>query len=485
MAQLGSRPDPLSTSNRLHYVPPALRRTPDIEITVDLTQEEPTEPITKARDTKSDMFTLLSTSYLLLVLAFFKTVLDKLRSRTLDPVKKIQVAPEDDEGNEVNEVLCIPSEIGDISVISVSSEHESGPYDTLLELDSTDDEIDYDVQYGTSLAISKTSRYTPRNTSFYDKQPPYNVDRSFGNALLGPNMDFFGVKQPTDAYDAAVSKFYTFKPVPQSSHTFSDALLLTLPKSVSNFLKDERAAIQKLVTTERKSLVTTVPSLERHQLNQVEQHWRSRLSTTVVSSAYSIDLSVRDLQTLCDGNWLNDNVIDFYLNLVSDLSPQVYCWTTHFFTTLKLKGYQGVARWAKRRKVNVFEKAMVIVPINIMSTHWALAVIDNKKKTISYYDSLSSSGNLNAIRTLQDYMTKEAERLLVPVAQYELRPNVKTPQQQNGYDCGVFTCTVAKYISHGDDLSFSQRDMSTIRRRMAFEIINKGLIGASQNGPHL
>ena len=189
--------------------------------------------------------------------------------------------------------------------------------------------------------------------------------------------------------------------------------------------------------------------------------------------------------TLSDGHWLNDNVIDFYLSLVAEKNNNVYCWTTHFFSTLKSKGYQGVARWAKRRKVNVTEKNIIIVPINIMSTHWALAVVDNVAKEIRYYDSLASSGNMNAVQLLAQYMQKEAERLQVVPIEYQLFPSTKTPQQQNGYDCGVFTCTVAKYISGNMDLTFSQKDMKTIRRRMAYEIIQKGLLDDVTDMPHL
>ena len=46
--------------------------------------------------------------------------------------------------------------------------------------------------------------------------------------------------------------------------------------------------------------------------------------------------------------------------------------------------------------------------------HWALAVIDNIKKTITYYDSLGgthNSGNPQAVQTLAHYMKEEAKRL--------------------------------------------------------------------------
>lgn len=46
-----------------------------------------------------------------------------------------------------------------------------------------------------------------------------------------------------------------------------------------------------------------------------------------------------------------------------------------------------------------------------------------------------------------------------------------TPQQENGFDCGVFTCQILRAVSRGDQtFVFSQKDMSYLRRRMIWEI---------------
>lgn len=54
------------------------------------------------------------------------------------------------------------------------------------------------------------------------------------------------------------------------------------------------------------------------------------------------------------------------------------------------------------------------------------------------------------------------------------------PQQTNGYDCGVFMCQYALYLALGKPFDFTQRDMSTIRRRMALEISQGKLMPAFQ-----
>lgn len=50
-----------------------------------------------------------------------------------------------------------------------------------------------------------------------------------------------------------------------------------------------------------------------------------------------------------------------------------------------------------------------------------------------------------------------------------------TPQQENGFDCGVFTCQFLETLSRGESFKFSQKNMPYLRRRMIWEIGNAAL----------
>jgi sentrin-specific protease 1 len=55
-----------------------------------------------------------------------------------------------------------------------------------------------------------------------------------------------------------------------------------------------------------------------------------------------------------------------------------------------------------------------------------------------------------------------------------------TPQQENGYDCGVFTCQFFERLSRGEEyFNFTQADMPYLRRLMIWEIGHAKLRGAS------
>ncbi|KAG8822627.1 Smt3-specific protease, partial [Serendipita sp. 399] len=51
------------------------------------------------------------------------------------------------------------------------------------------------------------------------------------------------------------------------------------------------------------------------------------------------------------------------------------------------------------------------------------------------------------------------------------------PQQENGYDCGVFVCQTMENLSRGVSLpfDFTQKNMAYLRRRMILEIANESL----------
>lgn len=93
-----------------------------------------------------------------------------------------------------------------------------------------------------------------------------------------------------------------------------------------------------------------------------------------------------DLERLDDGEFLNDQLIDFYMLYLFNqtaLPPnKVYIFNTHFFSTLTRKvpgqktsiNYSAVARWTS--KEDLFGYDYIVVPIN-QDVHWYLAIICN------------------------------------------------------------------------------------------------------------
>ena len=51
-------------------------------------------------------------------------------------------------------------------------------------------------------------------------------------------------------------------------------------------------------------------------------------------------------------------------------------FTTHFMSTLLKDGTASVISWTAKKKINVFKKRIVFLPINA-SLHWSLCVVVN------------------------------------------------------------------------------------------------------------
>lgn len=98
-------------------------------------------------------------------------------------------------------------------------------------------------------------------------------------------------------------------------------------------------------------------------------------------------LEARDLERLRDGEYLNDNLIEFYLKYLKtqleqaspETAKKVYFFNTFFFASLTRKGkkginYDAVQKWT--RSIDIFSYDYVVVPI-CESQHWYVAIICN------------------------------------------------------------------------------------------------------------
>ncbi|MES1921780.1 hypothetical protein MHBO_003310 [Bonamia ostreae] len=74
-------------------------------------------------------------------------------------------------------------------------------------------------------------------------------------------------------------------------------------------------------------------------------------------------------------------------------------------------------------------------------------------------------------RYLEDeHKDKKSQNLRL---EFETKMVRNLPRQENGFDCGVFVCKAAEFLSDGMPLVYKQSDMGLLRKRMALEIMMK------------
>jgi len=242
-------------------------------------------------------------------------------------------------------------------------------------------------------------------------------------------------------------------------------------------------AEQKRLDAQKESLQYEIAPLPAEWETKVRQavrsgHGRYAASdlTRVVplSSGYGTD------------NWLNDEVINGYLNLIvthgkkNDRKEQVpshHAFNSFFYTNLSTKGPDSVKKWATRAKIGgkkLLEVEKVFVPIN-SGMHWTLCVVQPKAKKITHYNSLSGNGS-NYVQNVKRWVETELGSSFNE-QEWTLEDRGPSPQQTNMDDCGVFTITSARQIMLGfTPMSYKSSQIQTQRKRIVAELINGELL---------
>ncbi|GME77647.1 unnamed protein product [Ambrosiozyma monospora] len=314
-----------------------------------------------------------------------------------------------------------------------------------------------------------------------------DVTESIKNLLKAPKNDMQLQTRLKPAFNKSSLRFQDLECLKDDKVDYVENLESTeLFKEYQKIIRDRLKMREWLQSA--KEPAHHIAELKSDQLLQVESWWDpNRPAGELVIDKFNIDIRVRDLKTLSDRHWLNDSVIDFYMKLLKNRSdqaqgtiPQIHVFSTHFYSNLSSRGYTSVKKWAKKAKVDVTKLDYVFVPVNLHGSHWALGMVDNKHKVIAYYDSLHGFGD-EICGMLKYYMVEETKKtycgkVIVDYDSYEVVTQAVTPKQENGFDCGVFTCTAVKYLAEERPLVYGQVDMPVLRRRMAYEIITGELL---------
>ncbi|KNC96676.1 uncharacterized protein SPPG_07888 [Spizellomyces punctatus DAOM BR117] len=222
-------------------------------------------------------------------------------------------------------------------------------------------------------------------------------------------------------------------------------------------------------------------ALSVEQEMQIESALAPGPGTAVVVSGFNVDMTKTDIRTLLDGNWLNDEVINFYGQLImtrakEDLAryPKLHCFNTFFYKYLT-QNYGLVRKWT--RKFDIFALDYVIMPVHL-GNHWTCAVINFKRKRLEYYDSLHG-GHSSIFKNLRHYLeqeSKDKKKTTVDLSEWTEHVPKNVPVQLNGNDCGVFTCLFMEYTARERAFDFDGTHMPYFRKRIMCEILRKRLM---------
>ncbi|KAF5786732.1 putative Ulp1 peptidase [Helianthus annuus] len=186
----------------------------------------------------------------------------------------------------------------------------------------------------------------------------------------------------------------------------------------------------------------------------------------------SIAISKRDFQLLQPEKFINDTIVDFYIEYLKQIKPadaRVHFFNSFFFRKLAdfdenqsrsidfKEAFQRVRKWTK--KVDIFQKDYIFIPVNFR-LHWSLIIICHPGEVAHFTDDEMES-SLKVPCILHMDSIKGHHRGLEPCIKYYLWEEWKerntdasehistkiqdlrfirleVPQQENSYDCGLF-----------------------------------------------
>ena len=250
--------------------------------------------------------------------------------------------------------------------------------------------------------------------------------------------------------------------------------------------------------TELTLQASSIPRLTSHERTVVARVlWSQTLPPTHRVSPPSGPLvTFASLTTLRPTCWLNDEVIDAYMKLLSRRDDQItqltpgrhhnHCFSSHFYSLLTQRDVsdpvlQGrvnpalVTNWSNTLPTRtLFQLHRLCIPLNPTGNHWTGIIVDFHAHNIRYLDTLGSDGAQH-LQNIYLYLQSEHRRQhpTDPPIMWHLIPcdTTSVPQQPNGFDCGVYCCAFIDLILQNLPLQLSPADVAAYRLRMALAIL--------------
>ncbi|KAE9603835.1 putative Ulp1 peptidase [Lupinus albus] len=189
----------------------------------------------------------------------------------------------------------------------------------------------------------------------------------------------------------------------------------------------------------------------------------------------AVSLSKRDVDLLQPDTFINDTIIDFYIQYLKSQIQEEEKLRFHFFNSFFFRkladmdknpssasdgkaAFLRVRKWT--RKVNLFDKDYIFIPVNF-NLHWSLIVICHPGEAVNFNDkevdkSLkvpcilhmdSIKGSHSGLKNLmQRYLWEEWKERHRDALEEDLSSRflnmrflpLVLPQQENSFDCGLF-----------------------------------------------
>ncbi|KAF6250257.1 hypothetical protein COO60DRAFT_1465765, partial [Scenedesmus sp. NREL 46B-D3] len=165
--------------------------------------------------------------------------------------------------------------------------------------------------------------------------------------------------------------------------------------------------------------------------------------------------------------------------------PRSYVFSSFFYARLAPGParycYTAVQRWTQQRRTCtpgcVLAYELLLFPINLRNTHWAVSAVWPQAGVLQYFDPLEDTRAARTVlATLARWLLQDAadKGVALPYTAQQLRLELAPegmPAQLDGHSCGVFAAVVCERLAAGwqTPFDFSQGDVPGLRLGMALD----------------
>lgn len=182
-------------------------------------------------------------------------------------------------------------------------------------------------------------------------------------------------------------------------------------------------------------------------LSSVTQNLNSTLNSSVhISEKENMS------EQLLESRWVTDDVIQIYFDLLNDKITKDDIYFVNPSIVQAVKCLEDFDRTLGPLKLN--EKSIVFIPVSdsppvfrrwnefgSTGTHWSLLLFDKVNNSFYYFDSMASANYEHARAISRNFKS------ILDITNEPSFIKVKTPQQENTVDCGIYTLLVADAIT--------------------------------------
>jgi len=120
---------------------------------------------------------------------------------------------------------------------------------------------------------------------------------------------------------------------------------------------------------------------------------------------------------------------------------------------------------------------LVVVPVNLMRSHWVLVLVDVEGRRFLYCDSFLRGDTCGVVPIVKRWVRDDIVHQLGETTAAGLGldnwlvVDELVPRQLDTCNCGLFALMCANPFSMRFPLSFSQEDMPAIRQRLSVDLL--------------